>query len=166
MQLRYVALLRAISNVPMQPFRQAMEELGFTAVESYGTSGNLLFSADRSDAAALERRIALRLGTAAFVRGCPELARVAADDPFRGRGGASVFFLARPPAAGRRQAFLRLAFEAPRPVLRGRSLFFVHPARLRGKRTPVDFERAFAVPGTARSARVVERLLARMLGAR
>jgi uncharacterized protein (DUF1697 family) len=163
MRLRYVALLRAISNVGMQPFRQAIEELGFTAVESYGTSGNLLFSADRSDTRALERRITARLGAVAFVRSCPELARVAAHHPFRGRSGASVFFLARPPTA-RRQAFLRLGFEGPRPVLRGRTIFFVHTARLRGTRTPLDFERALGVQGTARSARVVEQLLGRMLG--
>jgi uncharacterized protein (DUF1697 family) len=162
MQARYVVLLRAISNVGMQPFRQALEELGFSDVESYGMSGNLLFNADRSDTAALERCIAARLGAAAFVRTRPELARVVAQDPFRGRPGASVLFLARPPAAARRRAFLRLDFEAPRPVLRGRTLCFVHPARLLGKRTPFDFERALGVEGTARSARVVGQLLARM----
>lgn len=58
---RYVALLRAITNVPMKPFRRALEELGFTDVESYATSGNLLFNARASDPAALERRIAARL---------------------------------------------------------------------------------------------------------
>jgi Protein of unknown function (DUF1697) len=62
---RYVALLRAITNVPMKPFRRALEELGFTDVESYATSGNLLFNARASDPAALERRIAARVGTAA-----------------------------------------------------------------------------------------------------
>jgi hypothetical protein len=30
MRPRYLVLLRAITNVGMQPFRQAIEELGFT----------------------------------------------------------------------------------------------------------------------------------------
>jgi uncharacterized protein (DUF1697 family) len=42
---RYVAILRAITYVPMKPFRRALEELGFTDVESHATSGNLLFNA-------------------------------------------------------------------------------------------------------------------------
>jgi uncharacterized protein (DUF1697 family) len=42
----YLVLLRAISNVPMEPFRKAMaEELGFDHVESHGMSGNILFTA-------------------------------------------------------------------------------------------------------------------------
>jgi uncharacterized protein (DUF1697 family) len=153
-----VALLRAISNVGMQSFRDGMEELGFTDVESYGMSGNLLFNADRSDTASLERRIAARLGAAALVRTRPALARIVAQDPF----GSSILFLARAPASARRQAFLRLDFEAPRPVLRGKTVYFVYPARLREKRTPLDFERTLDVQGTARSARVVGQLLARI----
>ena len=159
---RYVALLRAISNVAMQPFRQAMEELGFTDVASYGMSGNLLFNADGSDIASLERSITVRLGAQTIVRTRTELVTVVRQDPFRDRPGASVLFLARAPTATRRQAFLELDFEEPRPVLRGRTLFFLYPSRLRGKRAPVDFERALAVKGTARSARVVRQLLALM----
>jgi hypothetical protein len=37
-------------------------------------------------------------------------------------------------------------------------VFFVYPARLRGREKPFDFERELGVPGTARSARVVGRL--------
>ncbi len=142
----------------MQSFREGMAELGFTDVESYGMSGNLLFNADRSDPASLEHRIAARLGAPALVRTRVELARIVAQDPF----GSSILFLARAPTAARRRAFLRLDFEASRPVLRGRTVFFVYPASLRGKRTPLDFERVLGVQGTARSARVVGQLLARM----
>lgn len=121
MSRRYVVLLRAITNVPMRPFRRALEELGFTDVESCGTSGNLLFNADWSDAPALERRIARRLGKVAFVRTRSALGRVVAGDPFRDRGGV-VLFLGRAPTAARRRAFLGLEFEGPRPVLRGRTV--------------------------------------------
>ena len=135
MRRRYVVLLRAISNVGMQSFRDAMTRLGFRDVESYGMSGNLLFTADRPDTATLERRIAAEFGTAAFVRTRPELAKIVADDPY----GSTIVFLAKAPTPTRRRAFLHLDFETPRPVLRGRTLFYVYPGTLRGKRTPTRF---------------------------
>jgi uncharacterized protein (DUF1697 family) len=156
----HVALLRAISNTPMLPFRRAMEELGFTDVESHGMSGNLLFNSNISDQAKLERRISARLGTVALVRTRQEVARIVARDPIR----SSILFLARAPAPARRRDFLRLDFEPPRPVLQGRTLFFVYPARVRGKRAPLDFERVLGIQATARSARIVDQILARMTG--
>ena len=158
MKKRYVALLRAITNVSMKSFREKMEELGFTDVESYGTSGNLLFNAKGKDTASLERHITAVFGTAAIVRTDSQLARVIAQDPF----SSSILFLARSPTAAKRKKFLQLDFESPQPVVRGKTLYFVHPARLRGKRTAFDFERAFDVLGTARSARVVGQILKRM----
>jgi uncharacterized protein (DUF1697 family) len=153
-----VALLRAITNMPMKPFRDAMEEMGFTDVESYATSGNLLFDAPTTDARALERRIGRRLGTDAFVRTRTEMARVVAQDPL----DAIVMFLQRPPTTARKRAFLDLDVREPRPVLRGRTLYLSYPLLLRGRRTPLDVEDALAVRGTFRTSRVVATLLARM----
>jgi uncharacterized protein (DUF1697 family) len=158
MKQRYVALLRAIAHVSMDPFRKAMEELGFTDVESYGMSGNLLFNAQDSKLAALEKRITDRFGTPAMVRTDAQLARVIAEDPF----DSAILFLTRAPTAARRREFLELDFETPHPVLRGKTVYFEHPARLPGKRSSFDFERGLDVLGTARSARVVRQLLARM----
>lgn len=155
---RYVALLRGITNMPMKPFRDAMEELGFTDVDSYATSGNLLFNARASNPASLERRIAARFHNAAFVRTRTEMARVVAQDPL----GAIVMFLTHPPAAAKKRAFLELDFQDPHPVLRGRTLYLSLPLHLRGRRTPLDIERALDVRGTFRTARVVAMLLARM----
>jgi Protein of unknown function (DUF1697) len=153
----YVVLLRAISNVKMQPFREALADLGFKDVESFGMSGNFFFRAGCLDKSTLERRIEARLGVTAFVRTHSELARIVTEDPV----GSSVLILSRPPTAARRRAFARLDFAPPRPVLRGSTVYFVHPARLRGKRVPFDFELALDVPGTTRSARVVRQLVAR-----
>lgn len=158
MKQRYVALLRAIAHVSMDPFRKAMGELGFTDVESYGMSGNLLFNAQNSKLAALEERITSRFGTPAMVRTDVQLAKVIAQDPF----DSAILFLTRTPTASRRRAFLGLDFDTPHPVLRGKTIYFEHPARLKGKRTSFDFERELDVLGTARSARIVRQLLARM----
>jgi uncharacterized protein (DUF1697 family) len=162
MKHQYIVLLRGITNVSMQPFRQAMEELGFTDIESYGASGNLLFNAAGSDPSTYEWQIGERLGTPAFVRTRADLSRIVAQDPFRGRPGASVLFLARAVAAARRRAFDSLEFEADRPLLRGRTVYLIHTARLRGKRTSLDLERYLGLRGTIRSSRTVEKLHARM----
>jgi len=156
--LRYVALLRAITNLPMKPFRDAMQEMGFTDVESYGTSGNLLFDARTTDAGSLERTIAGRFGTDAFVRTRAEMARAVGRDPL----GAIVMFLERPPTPARRRAFLDLDVQDPRPVLSGRTLYFSYPLLLRGRRTSIAIEDALGVRGTFRTARVAAALLARM----
>ena len=155
---RYVVLLRAITNVSMKPFRDAMEEMGFTDVESYATSGNLLFNARTTDARALERRIGRRFGTDAFVRTRTEMARVVAQDPL----DAIVMFLERPPTTARKRAFLDLDVIEPRPVLRGRTLYLSYPLLLRGRRTHLDVEEALAVRGTFRTSPVEATLLSRM----
>lgn len=162
MQCRYVTLLRAISNVAMQPFREAMEELGFTDVQSYGMSGNLLFNAADADTVSLEKTIAARFGTDAFVRTHAEMAQIVASDPFREEDGASMLFLAHPPDEGQQRAFMDLDFDTTPPVVQGKTVFFVWPLRLRDRRTPLDIEKTLDIPGTARSARVVARILAHM----
>jgi hypothetical protein len=157
---QYVALLRAISNVRMDSFRRALEDLGFTHVESFGMSGNLLFDARSADAASMERRIARRVGTDTFIRTRAQMAAIVSRDPFR----SVVMFLAHPPSPARRRELQRLEFTGPRPVLRGKSVSFVYPANVQGSRAPFDFEKTLGVRGTARSFRVVERILARMSG--
>jgi Protein of unknown function (DUF1697) len=155
---RYVALLRAITNVPMKPFRDAMEDMGFTDVESYATSGNLLFDAPTTDARSLERRIAKRLDTDAFVRTRAEMARVVAQDPLHG----IVMFLERAPTPATKRALLALDFVEPHPVLAGRAVYFSYPLLLRGRRTPFDVEDTLGVRGTFRTSRVAAILLDRM----
>jgi hypothetical protein len=142
----------------MGPFRDGMEDLGFTDVQSYGTTGNLLFNASATDLRALERRVAAHFDTDAFVRTRSEMARVVTKDPL----GAIVMFLGRPPSAARRRAFLELDFQEPRPVLRGRTLYFSYPLLVRGRRTSFDVEKALGVRGTFRTARVAATLFARM----
>ena len=161
---RYVALLRAISQAQMEPYRKAMEELGLTDVDSFGMSGNLMFNARGWNKETIERRITSRLGTTAIVRTRAELATILAADPFGARRGAAVFFLVRPPTAARRRALLQLDFAEPRPVLRGAALFHVWPTTLHGRKTPVNFEKILGVRGTDRTSRVVAGILARMTG--
>jgi uncharacterized protein (DUF1697 family) len=165
MPLQYVALLRAISNVAMAPFRTAVEALGFTEVASYGMSGNLMFNTARTDATGLERDIAARVGAMTMVRTRSEMRRIVARDPLAGAPGASVLFLARRPTAERRRALRDLEVEGNKPVLVGRTVYFRYPLLRAGKNAPVDLEKVLGVKGTIRSAGVVRALLARMTSA-
>jgi hypothetical protein len=125
MAQRYVALLRAIAHVPMLPLRDSLAELGLSDVESHGMSGNLMFSVAAGSAAELEARIGKRLATAAIIRTASQLAKVVKANPFAGRSGASIYFLAKPPSAAKRKAFAALDFEDPPPVLSGKTVFIV-----------------------------------------
>lgn len=155
----YVAFLRGISNVPMQPFREALERLGLAEVRSFGMSGNLIFRTEDADADALSGRIADATGADAFVFDRSELARVVADDPFWGREGAAVFLAAVPIGDDRAAELVRDGFDGETPVVSGRTVYFVHPVRRPGHKANVDFERSLGMRGTMRSSGVLARVL-------
>lgn len=158
MATEYVALLRAISNTPMDSFRRGMEALGFEDVESFGMSGNLLFNSKERDTRLLEERIGAEFGTPAFIRRRAEIGRILASDPH----GSSIMFLSRAPTRAGRRRLSECDLHPPHPKLWGRNLFFVYPVRVRGRRSPMDLEQVLGRKGTARSARVVARLAEKM----
>src|ERR1700682_4540537 len=90
---RYVAFLRAINvgghTVKMDYLRGLFEAIGFTNVETFIASGNVIFDSKSKNAPALERRIEKHLEetlgykVAAFLRATSELAEVANYKPFR-----------------------------------------------------------------------------------
>ena len=127
-------------------------ELGYSDVETYGMSGNILFTAPQTPISTLEKRISDRFKTEVFVRTSVELAKIVANDPL----GSTIIFLAKPPSLSRREKFNELEFEGRRPVLRGSTVYYRYPARLSDKKAPFDFEEFLDVRGTARSARVVK----------
>lgn len=59
---RYIALLRGVNisgrnKVPMAELRQSFEALNFVEIKTYLNSGNVIFSSEETDAAALTHRI-------------------------------------------------------------------------------------------------------------
>ena len=89
---RYIAFLRAINvggrTVKMDELRTLFAAMGFAGVETFIASGNVIFAADHSDAAALQQRIegelnqALGYAVATFLRTDAEVAAVARYAPF------------------------------------------------------------------------------------
>jgi uncharacterized protein (DUF1697 family) len=90
---RYIAFLRAINvgghnTVKMDFLRHLFESLGFSNVETFIASGNIVFETKSKNAQALEREIekglreALGYAVATFIRTGTELAAIANYKPF------------------------------------------------------------------------------------
>ncbi len=91
--IRWIAFLRAINagggrSVKMATLRQLFESLGFSKVESFIASGNMVFESAEQDAIALEKMIEAKLRdglgyeVATFIRSGAELAEIADYFPF------------------------------------------------------------------------------------
>jgi uncharacterized protein (DUF1697 family) len=88
----YIALLRAVNvggtaRLPMSELKAMCAAEGFTKVQTYIASGNVLFAANRSETvvkAALEKRLHAHLGTpvGVMIRTAAEMAAVLQGNPF------------------------------------------------------------------------------------
>lgn len=89
---KYIAFLRAINvgghTVKMDQLRSLFESMGFSKVETFIASGNVIFDSPSKSPQALEKKIekaleqALGYAVATFLRSTSELAEVAAHRPF------------------------------------------------------------------------------------
>ena len=89
---KYIAFLRAINvgghTVKMDSLRQLFESLGFSNVETFIASGNVIFEAKAGNVKALEKKIetslheSLGYEVATFIRTGEELAAIAKHKPF------------------------------------------------------------------------------------
>jgi uncharacterized protein (DUF1697 family) len=89
---KYIAFLRAINvgghTVKMDALRQLFESLGFSNVETFIASGNVIFEAKAGNAKTLEKKIEtclrkeLGYEVATFIRTAAELAEIAKYKPF------------------------------------------------------------------------------------
>jgi len=90
---RFIAFLRAINvgghTVKMDTLRQHFESLGFSGVETFIASGNVVFEMTTKDAKTLEKMIENRLRDAlgyevtTFIRSDAELVELANHQPFQ-----------------------------------------------------------------------------------
>lgn len=100
---RYIAFLRAINVgghvVKMARLKELFESAGFSDVETFIASGNVIFNSTAADAPALEEKIEQHLHRGlgyevkTFLRSDAELARIARRRPFgsAASAGATVF---------------------------------------------------------------------------
>jgi uncharacterized protein (DUF1697 family) len=172
---KYVAFLRAVNVggrvVKMEALRRTFAAEGFSGVETFIASGNVVFSTPARDGSRLERRIekalaaALGFHVAAFVRPVRELVELARRDPF-GHTPASgtamhIGFLKTAPSAAARAALMSLRNDINDFHVEGREVFWL----LRGRWSDAGFsgatlEKTLGVEATLRNATTVRRLAA------
>lgn len=170
---RYVALLRGINlgarnKIAMADLRELFENLGAEDVTTYVQSGNVVFRARTARAqlaGQIERRIArdLSLEIRVLVRTSPELAKLAAGNPFAQTQSdplkLHVTFLAETPAAARVRALDATAFEPDEFRVAGREVYLHTPNGYgRSKLSNAYFEKQLGVAATTRNWKTVTKL--------
>lgn len=165
---RYVAFLRAVNVggriVKMDELRRLFTEVGLSEVETFIASGNVIFSTNAKDPAAVERKIEVHLKKAlgydvpTLIRTTAEVAAAAAHRPFTeaevaAAGGAHIVaFLRGPLDAAGRKGLATLQSDIDRFVARGREVYWLSTiSQGESKMTLVKFERAIGQPATMRS---------------
>jgi uncharacterized protein (DUF1697 family) len=173
---RFVAFLRALNVgghhiVKMDELKRLFETMGFTDVETFIASGNVVFTTknttglDGKVAKSLERELGHPVAT--FVRPCGDLAVLAAHEPFPKAAVAaalsiSVGFLATELDADALKRLKALETDADRFHVRGRELWWLSripqsEAAISGK----VLERALGQPTTLRNVNTVRRMAER-----
>ncbi len=135
---RLVAFLRAINAghhaVKMEILRQIFETLGFSQVEAFTASGNIIFKTDTQDIRALEKKIEkglreeLGYEVATFIRTEKELAKIANYTPFHpsdldGAGELNIVFLAEALDDETKQKLLAFSTDIDEFRVHGREIY-------------------------------------------
>ena len=175
--LRLIAFLRAINvgghNVKMDHLRGLFESLGFSNVETFIASGNVIFDPPGEDPPTIEKKIESHLGAslgyevATFIRSTTELADIVSFRPFSARDLDSesnslyIAFLPASPDDEARERLLARRTEIDDFRVRGREAYWlcreVERIRLLGR----AFEKTLGMPATMRNANTINRLVAK-----
>ena len=173
---RYVAFLRAVNvggrTIRMERLRAIFEALGFSRVETFIASGNVIFDTRATNRAAIETKIAkglekaLGYPVASFVRSLDEVCAIAAHQPFAAAaqplaGHVYVIFLADTPTADARAVLSSLRSEMDDFELGEREVFWwCRGNLLDSPLSGAQLERRFG-QGTMRNRNTVVRLAAK-----
>lgn len=176
--MRYVAFLRAVNVggrvVKMDRLRGLFAEAGFSGVSTQIASGNVLFTAARGTAGALEKRIerslaeALGFEVATFLRTPSELSAVARREAFPNVAavtahGLYVGFLKAPLVREQVRLVEGLCTPNDDLLVHGREIHWLCLERsLKSIGLPGRIEKALRIPATFRNVRTVRQIAARL----
>ena len=178
---RYVALIGGLpcgrDGVGMETLRAAFAKLGFLNIETYLTSGNVIFDTSRVGVIGpLEAQISRHLnkaldahGVTVFIRTPHELAEIASRNPFDPAESTSagnllfVVFLSKPPddRAERQLKIRRNDVDELR--LSGREIFWLRKPSKEAV-SPPDLAEILDAPATVRGLTTIERLVDKCAG--
>ena len=171
--MKAIAFLRAINvgghTVKMDHLRGLVEALGFSGVETFIASGNVIFETPVEDRRSLEQQIeghlrqALGYEVATFIRTAAELAAVAAHQPFPAVEAASnmlyIGFLQAPPSDNTRQKLLALQTPLDEFHVNARELYWLCRTSIsQSAVSGAKLERALGMPTTLRNVTTVRKL--------
>ena len=137
---KYIAFLRAINvgghTVKMDRLRLLFESLGFSNLETFIASGNVLFEASSKNPTALARMIETKLGeelgfeVVTFVRTGAELGEIANYKPFSKQqldqaAALNIAFLAEPLNAKSKQRVMAFKTEIDDFHVHGREIYWL-----------------------------------------
>lgn len=175
---RYLALLRAInvggSNVKMADLRTMFGSAGYAGVETFITSGNVVFDSPAGDTRTLEKEIeehlraSLGFEVATFVRSFADLAGIARYRPFAtailDAGGSSLYiaFLPSPPSAGAERELMAYRSEIDDFRVHGSEVYWLCSKKMsESSFSGALLKRTIGMPATVRNANTVRRLVAK-----
>jgi uncharacterized protein (DUF1697 family) len=175
---KYVAFLRAVNVgghiVKMDQLRQLFGTLGFSNVETFIASGNVVFDSNSKSTKTLERKIesllreTLGYRVATFVRSTSELANIAQYKPFDDSeldadGNALyIAFTTDEPSTESKQKLLTFITEVDDFQVYGREVYWLSRKKIsESKFSGAQLERTLGMPATIRNANTVKRLAAK-----
>jgi uncharacterized protein (DUF1697 family) len=136
---RHAAFLRGVNlgatrKTGSAELRSCFEEIGFDGVQTFRTSGNVVFDAPgKPSGAAIEKALAKAFGfeVDVFLRTAGEIHAIAALEPFEpdlveaSKGKLQVSMLSTKPTAAVRKQVLALATDADRLAFGARELYWL-----------------------------------------
>lgn len=170
---RYAAFLRGVNlgsrrRASSADLKACFEGAGLEGVETFRTSGNVVFDGDREAraklAARIERALERGLGfdVTVFVRGAAELESIAAHRPFpaklASKGKLQVALLPAKPTAAKRKDALALATDADRLALSETELYWLPSGGTRDAELDLKALEQLVGPWTMRTKGTVEAL--------
>jgi uncharacterized protein (DUF1697 family) len=157
--------------------RACFEGIGFTDVQTFRTSGNVVLDAGRESAKKLTARLeeALRdsfgFEVQVFLRTGAEVRAIAAHKPFpaaaveKSEGKLQVALLGKAPSASTRKQVLKLGTDEDRLAFEGRELYWLPSGRMRESGLNLRTVEQLTDPWTMRTKATLELLAAKFFGA-
>jgi uncharacterized protein (DUF1697 family) len=172
---RYMALLRAINvgrhTIKMDDLRKLFESLGFSNVETFVASGNVIFESPPGDAQTLEKKIeshlhkSLGYEVATFIRSPSELTKIANYQPFPdtelAAEGSSLYiaFLPAPPSDQAQQKLMGFRSAVDDFHVHGREVYWLCRTRMSESAfSGALLEKTLGMPATMRNSTTVKKL--------
>lgn len=175
---RYIAFLRAINvgghTVKMEYLRAQIESLGFSKVETFIASGNVIFESPATNTQTLETQIeghlqqALGYAVATFIRSRSDLAAIADYQPFpelerdSAEHTLAIAFLQAEPSDQARHKLMAFRTDIDDFHIHEREIYWLTGKRMSDSTfSGALLEKTIGMPATMRNATTVRKLAAK-----